>query len=134
MSSIVRVSPIPTRGATDARDGEGQPTAQDLSKPSSDVSRLPVRHRGDPATPTTQQAGASEPRPSIKPLYSGDNGRIVCGDLRCAGSTAHFSGMKRDLSGQRMRRMTLDDVREWDTYGLGPMKCERCGAEASVLL
>lgn len=68
-----------------------------------------------------------------KPLFSGDNGRIVCADLRCAGATAHLSGMKRDLSGQRMRRMTLADVREWDTYGIGPMKCEICGSEASVL-
>lgn len=65
-------------------------------------------------------------------LYLGDNGRMTCGDLKCAGMTAHFSGMTRDLSGQTMQRVTLDDVREFGLMGIVPV-CEGCGAEASVL-
>lgn len=40
--------------------------------------------------------------PTLDPrkLYLGDNGRLTCGSLRCAGMTAHYD--RRDLSGQRM--------------------------------
>lgn len=67
-----------------------------------------------------------------KPLFLGDNGRMTCADLKCAGMTAHFSKMKRDLSGGRMERVTLDYVREFSALGIAPA-CEGCGAEASVL-
>ena len=67
-----------------------------------------------------------------KKLYIGDNARITCGDLRCAGMTAHFSKMKRDLSGGRMERVTIHYVREFEAMGITP-RCEGCGAEASVL-
>jgi hypothetical protein len=36
-------------------------------------------------------------------LYIGDNGRVFCGRIRCAGATAHFSGC--DLSGQKVDRL-----------------------------
>lgn len=76
------------------------------------------------------------PTPS-KTLYLGDNGRITCGDLRCAGATAHASRMKRDLSGQPMLRLAPEMVRELlrdlEPYGLR-VQCELCGAEASLLV
>jgi hypothetical protein len=54
-------------------------------------------------------------------LYLGDNGRIMCAATHCAGMTAQASG--HDLSGQRVSRVTVDDVAEWATYNLGPMRC-----------
>lgn len=56
-------------------------------------------------------------------LYLGDNGRVFCGRLRCAGSTAFASG--RDLSGQKVMMIRADDVR---ADGLDPkvFKCETC--------
>ena len=67
-----------------------------------------------------------------KVLYMGDNGRITCADLTCAGMTGHFSKMKHDLSGQRLERIGLAEVREFASLDITP-KCEGCGAEASVL-
>lgn len=61
-------------------------------------------------------------------LYIGDNGRLTCASLRCAGSSAHFTG--HDLSGQKLALMTRQDCAEW-TEALGaPPSCETCGAEA----
>ena len=42
-------------------------------------------------------------------LYSGDNGRIFCGD--CAGCSATYTG--RDISGQRVVRMTAKDCADY---------------------
>lgn len=67
-------------------------------------------------------------KPPVPKLWIGDNGRLTCGALRCAGMTAHASGMKRDLSGQRMRRVRAADVAEFEAAGF-KAKCEGCGAE-----
>ena len=73
---------------------------------------------------------------ATKTLYLGDNGRVTCGDLRCAGATAHLSNMSRDLSGQQMLRLTPEMAREMDR-DLGPHRlsvaCETCRAEPSPL-
>ncbi len=66
-------------------------------------------------------------------LYFTDNGAVLCGaDL---GASAMYSG--RDISGQKIQRVTPDDVREWnampDTDGLPPMRCECCHKAASLL-
>lgn len=58
---------------------------------------------------------------STSALYLGDNGRAFCGKLRCAGTSAHFTG--RDLSGQRVMRLSAAQARE---HGI---KCERCGCK-----
>jgi hypothetical protein len=50
--------------------------------------------------------------------------RFVCAEPRCAGSTARASG--RDIDGTKLRAVDAADVREWDSYGLGPLRCE-CG-------
>ncbi len=56
-------------------------------------------------------------------IYLGDNGRAFCGEQRCAGMTAFYSG--RDLSGQRVAALTHpDDVREALRAGI---RCEQCG-------
>ena len=72
-----------------------------------------------------------------KTLYLGDNGRLTCADLRCAGMTAHASGMTRDLSGQSMLRLTpamvREMMRELAPHGLA-VACEMCGAEPSLLV
>jgi hypothetical protein len=57
-------------------------------------------------------------------LYFGDNGRILCSALACAGSTALHTG--RDLSGTKVQRVSIDDVVAWST-DIGPMVCD-CGA------
>lgn len=69
-----------------------------------------------------------------KNLYMDGNGRITCADLKCAGMTAHFSGMKRDLYGAPIERVSVDTVREFMALGFGVPKCEGCGSEASLLV
>ena len=68
-------------------------------------------------------------RPALTPeaLYLGDNGRLTCGALRCAGMTAHFSG--RGISGRKVTRFTARDAAEFRAMGLEP-RCESCGATA----
>lgn len=54
-------------------------------------------------------------------VYIGDNGRMMC--CRCAGTSASYTG--RDLSGQRVDRVSVADVRAWPAK-LGTLACE-CG-------
>lgn len=59
-------------------------------------------------------------------IYLGDNGRAFCGALRCAGSTAYYTG--RDLSGERVHGIEPEDA----DYMLNVLKspipaCETCG-------
>jgi hypothetical protein len=65
----------------------------------------------------------TDPRPLLREgaVYWADNGQAIC--LSCAGMTAKFTG--RDISGQRVARVTLADVRAWEAEGdLGPLSCE----------
>ena len=58
-------------------------------------------------------------------LYFCDNGRVACGK-HCGMSAAYTL---RDISGQRIKRVTWQDVeqaREHDWY----IKCETCGGAA----
>jgi len=66
-----------------------------------------------------------EPTPILRgdAIYEGDNGRIFCGRLHHAGMTAHFTG--RDLSGQRVHRVTEVDQREARRVGV-VLACEGC--------
>jgi len=50
-----------------------------------------------------------------KTLYMDGNGRMTCEALACAGMTAHFSGMTRDLNGAPMACVTPDDARDFET-------------------
>jgi hypothetical protein len=60
-------------------------------------------------------------------LYAGDNGRIFCGALRCAGMAAHFTG--RTIAGQPVRPLTEHDQLVWRRdIGRAPT-CEGCGQE-----
>jgi len=70
------------------------------------------------------------PTPKLSPttLYHGDNGRIFCGALRCAGVSSHYTG--RDISGQRVEPVGPEAAAEFASYGL-TLKCEGCGAVAS---
>jgi hypothetical protein len=65
-------------------------------------------------------------------LYLGDNGRLTCGRLHCAGMTAFSTG--RDLSGQKMQLLTpLMAVELKKMSGL-PAVCETCGQTASQII
>lgn len=68
-----------------------------------------------------------EPKPKLDAttLYEGDNGRIFCGALACAGSAAHFTG--RTIAGQRVRRIDARYVAAWPVSELGPVRCASCG-------
>ncbi len=57
-------------------------------------------------------------------LYHTDNGRVVCG--KHCGQTARYTG--RDLSGQKIARVTAADGAEWlGAMGMGaPIQCEVC--------
>lgn len=78
-----------------------------------------------------------EPKPfrgwKADAIYFCDNGATSCG--ACLGSSAMYTG--RDISGQRIERVTPEDVRQWDALPerqqLGPLKCEGCKKEASRL-
>jgi hypothetical protein len=75
---------------------------------------------------------AGSPRSALDEdaLYSGDNGRIFCGALACAGMSAHFSG--RTISGHRVEKIGLDDIVVWITE-IGRMpECEGCGRTATL--
>ncbi len=82
-------------------------------------------------TATRDYQPYADPKPRLTPeaLYFGDNGRITCGALRCAGMTPHYSG--RDLSGQKMKRVTERDAAGFRQMGL-TAKCETCGAAHGV--
>lgn len=56
-------------------------------------------------------------------LYFTDNGRIVCG--KHAGMTAQYTG--RDISGQRVKRVTKKDADAWLEDIGKPIRCEDCG-------
>ncbi len=68
------------------------------------------------------------PPPALRDdaVYLGDGGRCFCGRLRHAGMTAHFTG--RDLSGQRVHRVTEADQREARRLGV-TLACETCAVE-----
>jgi hypothetical protein len=70
----------------------------------------------------------------IKALYVGDNGRLTCADLKCAGMTAFYSKMRHDLNGFKMERVTPEWAHGFEaaTNGAWP-KCEGCNSDASVL-
>lgn len=63
----------------------------------------------------------TDPRPLLREgaIYWADNGRRIC--ARCAGASALYTG--RDLSGQPVERITIDDVRAWPE-DLGALGCE----------
>ena len=61
-------------------------------------------------------------------LYWADNGRRTC--VRCAGQSARYTG--RDISGQKVERVTIEDVRAWPD-DLGVLQCEAgCTALTAV--
>lgn len=62
-------------------------------------------------------------------LYVGDNGRCFCGDLKCAGMTAFYTG--RDLSGLRLLALTPDMLMS-DPTALA-FRCESCGKESHLI-
>lgn len=74
---------------------------------------------------------ATAPRGALSPdvLYSGDNGRLHCGAVRCAGHTAHATG--RGLGGARVIAIDPDFVAEWIAMVGGPPECETCGRVAT---
>lgn len=71
---------------------------------------------------------ATKPKLSESALYFGDNGRVFCGKLHCAGMTAHFTG--RDLSGQRVTMARDVDKTEWIATVGSALACETCGYDA----
>lgn len=68
-----------------------------------------------------------DPRPVLQEdaLYSGDSGRIFCG--RHAGASARYSG--RDLSGQRVHRITARDRQAWELEIGSAISCEDCASD-----
>ena len=63
--------------------------------------------------------------PVLRPdtLYSGDNGRILCGC--CSGMSATYSG--RDISGQKVAAIGPAYAREFFAMGDEfPLQCEDC--------
>ena len=65
-------------------------------------------------------------------LYIGDNGRIHCGALACAGMTAHFTGL--GLGGAPVEEMTAVAHLEWIGETGNLPRCEQCGKECPPAL
>ena len=62
-------------------------------------------------------------------LYLGDNGRAVCGTLRCAGMTAYYSG--QDISGQSVTPLqSPTTIRLAIKQGV---MCEGCGKQPALV-
>ena len=61
-------------------------------------------------------------------LYFTDNGRVVCG--RHCGSTAQYTG--RDISGQKIERVTPEAAASWLAEVGEPIACEDCAAGVKV--
>ena len=72
-----------------------------------------------------------EPKPALRVdrLYLGDNGRIFCGELRCAGMSSHYT--RHDISGQEVLMVTPDILGSFENVGARIPTCEGCGKEAS---
>jgi len=68
------------------------------------------------------------PKPVLKPgaLYLGDNGRCFCAEH--AGASARYTG--RDISGQRVHRITAGDRAAWRIEVGSEPQCEDCAAIA----
>ena len=83
--------------------------------------------------PAAAKPAPALPTPKLNPsrLYSGDNGRIHCGALYCAGSTAHFTG--RGLDGGPCvlvdAAYVAERARVFKEMGYPPRapRCEDCG-------
>jgi hypothetical protein len=69
---------------------------------------------------------ASAPRRVVSDnaLYFTDNGRVVCG--RHCGTSAAFTG--RDISGQKIERVTKQAAAAWLAEAGEPIVCEDCAA------
>ena len=67
----------------------------------------------------------------MKTLYYGANGRITCGDLRCAGMTAFYSKMQSDLHGAPIRKVNRTDAAEFKAAGF-TLQCETCHAKGAT--
>ncbi len=72
---------------------------------------------------TTKAPRTQKPALKADQLYSGDNGRIHCGALECAGYSAHFTG--RGTSGERVSKLSASDSEYLRGLGMIP-KCETC--------
>ena len=57
-------------------------------------------------------------------LYTGDNGRIFCGSLACAGMTAFYSG--KTLAGGNVKPVSARLEAEFKAARV-PLRCEGCG-------
>ena len=58
-------------------------------------------------------------------LYLGDNGRVTCGKIHCAGMTAHFTG--RALSGQAVKLIDAKCAEYFRTEIGEYPRCAGCG-------
>lgn len=60
------------------------------------------------------------PRPVLVSgaVYWSDGGRLIC--TCCAGASARYTG--RDISGQKVERVSIEDVRAWPD-DLGALRC-----------
>lgn len=72
---------------------------------------------------------ATNPKPILDPssLYFGDNGRCHCGDPRCAGMTAAYTG--RGLDGEPVILLSASLLlaeADWDYQDVARLRCEGC--------
>jgi len=63
-----------------------------------------------------------KPSPILKggAIYISDNGRLIC--AKCAGTSALYTG--RDISGQQVERLAVEDVAYFEDATRKPVTCE----------
>lgn len=73
----------------------------------------------------------TEPRKVLREgaVYWSDNGRRIC--AKCAGASALYTG--RDLSGQKVERITVEECAMWQREIGVVMACECGGTELSQI-
>lgn len=73
----------------------------------------------------TRDVATTRPSTSVvddSKLYFADNGRVACG--KHLGYSARSTG--RDISGQRIARVTAADAKAWVALAGEPIQCEDC--------
>jgi hypothetical protein len=76
-----------------------------------------------------QRARGEKPVLNDDALYLTDNGRCLCG--KHCGNSARYTG--RDISGQKVARLTANDIIESIRVYKWEPECESCGRKLSLV-
>jgi hypothetical protein len=105
------------RTYTPSRIRSGSRKIRCSAYPGTSASDCGSRHLANPRPHVVKARGRGS-IPSKAPSCLADIGRASC--AKCAGQSARYTG--RDISGQKVERVTVEGVRAWPE-DLGPLRC-----------